>query len=122
MRTKYGEFSEYHTSLDDLNFITPEGLLGGLNMYLNVVEILEKNEYWKINTLCEPHLSKRGLYPTIGNETVPLLSQYRDMWNILSYLDGKHDLKEISDLCKVDFYQVLEIIKKLSEANLIIKI
>ena len=122
MRTKYGEFPEYHTSLDDLNFISPEGLLGGLKMYLKVVEILEHNRYWKINTLCEPQLSKRGLYHTIGNAVSPSTSHYRDIWNILSHLDGNHDLKEISDKCNIEFSQVLNLITILSNANLIKKI
>ncbi len=122
MRTKYGEYPEYHTSLDNLNFISPEGLLGGLKMYLKVVEILEHNSYWKTKTLCEPQLSKRGLYHTIGNAVFPSTPHYRDIWNILSYLDGNHDLNEISDKCNIEFSQVLNLITILSNKNLIEKI
>ena len=42
MRTKYGEYKEYHTSKDDLNFISEKGLLGSLNLLFNVYLIIEK--------------------------------------------------------------------------------
>jgi len=66
MRTKYGAYEEYHTSLDDLvNVVTPDGLQGGYNITKLAIETLENNKYPKINVLCEPQLGKRGMYPII---------------------------------------------------------
>ena len=43
MRTKYGMYDEYHTSLDDLdNVVTPEGLEGGYWSIRRSIEGLEK--------------------------------------------------------------------------------
>ena len=42
-RSKFGEYSEYHTSLDNLDFISPEGLQGSYNILEKVIEAHELN-------------------------------------------------------------------------------
>jgi aminopeptidase-like protein len=51
MRSKYGAYPEYHTSLDDLNFVTPSGLEGGYRIHQDAIEILEKNAIVKYTVL-----------------------------------------------------------------------
>lgn len=68
MRSKYGTYPEYHTSLDNLGFVTDEGLNQSLELYKNVIGIIEKNATYKTTCLCEPQLGKRGLYPTISTK------------------------------------------------------
>src|SRR5208282_4581737 len=85
MRTKYGEFPEYHTSLDDLNFVTASGLAGGFLVYRRILECLESNCYPKATVLCEPQLGKRGLYPTLSNKNSA--TEVRAMINLLAYSD-----------------------------------
>lgn len=66
-KDKYYEYDYYHTSLDDLDFISAENLVETLKLYLLVIGNLEMNAtYRSLNPFCEPMLSKRGLYPTIG--------------------------------------------------------
>lgn len=95
MRSKYGTYPEYHTSLDDLSLITPAGLAGSLEAYQECVEVLEANPRYRATILGEPHLSSRNLYPdlsikgNIGGATSLLL-------NCLTYADGEHDLAEIA--------------------------
>ena len=55
MRSKFGEYPEYHTSLDDLiNVVTPSGLEGGYLALKFALELIEKNEKLKVRVLCEP--------------------------------------------------------------------
>ena len=43
MRSKYGEYKEYHTSKDNLEFVSEQGLQGGLAYAISVINRLEKN-------------------------------------------------------------------------------
>ena len=68
MKTKYHEFPEYHTSADNLNFISEKGLIDSLNIYIKCINLFEINHFYISNTLCEPQLGKYGLYNNIGGE------------------------------------------------------
>ncbi|MBF0249337.1 MAG: DUF4910 domain-containing protein [Alphaproteobacteria bacterium] len=66
-KDKYYDYAYYHTSLDDPDFVTGENLLSTLKMYIDAIEILERNRVFKTTMpYCEPQLGKRGLYPQIG--------------------------------------------------------
>ena len=122
MRSKYGEYAEYHTSLDNLEFISREGLVGSLKMMQNVISIVESNSVYKPTIKCEPQLSKRGLYPalSIKNKKSQVLDLKNQM-NVLSYVDGKIDLIEIVEKSKVHWEEVILIVKNLEENDLINK-
>ena len=85
-KSKYYEYDYYHTSKDNLEFIKSESLIKVLDMYISIIEDIEKNEKFpdenisnlKKNTskkqvlslmpYCEPMFSKRNLYPTSGGK------------------------------------------------------
>jgi aminopeptidase-like protein len=119
MRSKYGEYAEYHTSLDNLDFVSPDGLAGGLKMLTMAVDILETNDHWKINVLGEPQLGKRGLYPNTSTKTSG--SQVRNQMNVISFLDGSFDLLTIANKCQLPYQEVREIVEKLRIAGLVEK-
>ena len=82
------EYPEYHTSLDTLGgVVTPAGLKGGYDIVAKVVEVLENNQYPKVQVLYEPNLGKRGLYPTLSTRESG--SSVRLMMDFISYSDGK---------------------------------
>lgn len=111
MRSKYGEYPEYHTSLDDLNAVSPAGLEGGFIALRRAIEILERNVYPKTTVLCEPQLGKRGLYPTLSTKTSG--AQVRAMMNLISCCDGSLSLLEIANLIKEPFWELAVLVDKL---------
>lgn len=116
-RTKYGQYPEYHTSLDDLTVISPSGLYGGYDKLRKAIELLEYNSYYKVNVLCEPQLGKRGLYPTISTKTSGAI--VRDMMNFIAYADGNNDLIDIANIIDVQAEELFDIVDKMKKANLI---
>ena len=113
-RTKYAEFKEYHTSLDNLNFISPQGLAGALNACFELVRNLEINKTFKCCCVCEPNLGKRGLYPTLS-----LLNQPPQITSFLAFCDGKNDVIYIASRLGVKAYELENSIEALLKHKLI---
>lgn len=111
MRSKYAEYPEYHTSMDDLNLVSPKGLEGSYSALRKAIEIIERNSYLKSTVFCEPQLGKRGLYPTLS--TKESNDQVKTMMNLISYCDGTRTLLEISNLIEEPFWEVNIIVERL---------
>jgi aminopeptidase-like protein len=117
LRSKFGRYPEYHTSLDNLELITPLGLAGALKAYQLCLECLENNATLLSAVLCEPQLGKRGLYPSISNRDAGAI--VADMMDLIAYSDGDHDLLAIADLIGVPMWDLLEIAGKLKAAGVL---
>ncbi|MFA5074971.1 MAG: DUF4910 domain-containing protein [Candidatus Babeliales bacterium] len=103
MKTMYGNFDEYHTSADDLNFVQPEYLQDSFDKYLKIVSVIENNKFYlNLNPKCEPQLGKRGLYSMLGSQKYSNLNIEAILW-VLNFSDGKHSLLDISFLSGFDF-------------------
>ena len=117
MRSKYGEFPEYHTSLDNLNLITPSGLRGGFKALKKAIDVIEKNVRLITTVIGEPNLGKRGLYPTLSKNK--LAKDIKIMKNLLSYCDGQRSLLEIAILLNEPFWVLEPIVSILRDNNLL---
>jgi aminopeptidase-like protein len=117
-RTKYGKYPEYHTSLDNLEeVVTPKGLEGGYWAIRKAIEAIERNKYYKVTVLCEPMMSKRGLYPTLSTK-----SENKDvsiMMDLLSLCDGQTSILEVADRLNVPIWELYGLLDKLKGQNLI---
>ena len=118
MRSKYGEYPEYHTSLDDLSLISPRGLQVSFDIIKCAIECVEQNRLLKTSVLCEPQLGKRGLYPTVS--TRDSHSKVRDMMNLIAYCDGNTDLIDISEKIQTPLWTLIPIIMQLMDHQLLI--
>ena len=117
MRSKYGTYPEYHTSLDNLEFVSPEGLAGSYDTLKECLLLIEANRKYKIKCLGEPQLGKRGLYPTISTKSSP--HEVRSIMNFIAYADGKNNLLDISNKINVPVWELYPIVEKLMKANLL---
>ena len=111
MRSKYGAYPEYHTSLDDLSLISPAGLSGGISAIAKAILAIETNGRYRATVLGEPQLGRRGLYPTLGTRDGNLV--VRKLMGVLAYSDGKHDLLAIADLMGVPVWELSEVAQQL---------
>lgn len=117
-RSKYGEYPEYHTSLDQLGtVVTVEGLQGSYDFYSAVIRRLEDQRFPKINVFGEPQLGKRDLYPTTSMKGV--YDEIRGLVDVISFMDGHHSLQEIAAKTNLDTEQVSEIVGKLEMKGLV---
>lgn len=116
MRSKYGEYPEYHTSLDDLELVTPAGLEGGLAALRQCITLLEANRNWRVTVLGEPQLGKRGLYPSIS--VVGGAHPVQVMMDLITFADGSNDVIAIADRIGVPAWELLPLCERLSSHGL----
>ena len=118
MRTKYGQYPEYHTSLDNLeNVVTPKGLDGGYWAIRKAIEAIERNKKYKTTVLCEPQMSKRGLYTTLSTKDAN--KEVELMMNFISICDGQASLLEIAESLNLPIWELYELVDKLESHSLI---
>lgn len=119
MRTPYFEFPEYHTSLDDLELVTPQALADSLRMYHRVLETLEAARTYRVTVAeGEPQLGSRGLYATTGGAKVNEQAK-RDMMFLLNYCDGSADLLAAADRVKRPVWELEATVSLLREHDLL---
>jgi aminopeptidase-like protein len=117
MRSKYGEYPEYHTSLDDLTLVTPAGLEGGFTALQKAIEVIEFNCKPQVTVLGEPQLGRRGLYPTLSTKTSS--RSVSAMMDLIAYSDGVNSLLEIAEIIGAPMWELVPIFQKLSEHGLL---
>ncbi len=114
--TKYSEYKEYHTSKDDLDFISAKGLMGGLKAMQEIILNLEINATYENTTIGEPNLGKRGLYHTLSTANdIPLAC------NFIAYCDGQNDIINIANILNIQAYEFKELLGQILEYKLLSK-
>jgi aminopeptidase-like protein len=119
MRTKYGEYPEYHTSLDKIGkVVTKKGLNGSLTLVKKIIEEIEKQNFPVATNFCEPFLTKKNMYPTIS-KSGSVNNKIRKLLDFLSFCDGKNSVLQIQYFTKLNTSDVREIMRELTNKKLI---
>jgi aminopeptidase-like protein len=112
-KDKYYDYDYYHTSQDDLKFISAENIASCLGLYMRTLEKLDKNiTYINCSPNCEVMLSRRGLYQKTGGGQVPIFGARNEqdliLW-LLFHADGRKSLWDISKLLKTPIDELYDL-------------
>ncbi|MFL2600602.1 MAG: DUF4910 domain-containing protein [Flavobacteriaceae bacterium] len=139
-KSKYYEYEEYHTSDDNLSFISSKNILFTLKAYIKWIENIESYCFPKrIMKSCEFQLGKRNLYPKVGGsinqkahsenrdgfglrkfDELNITGKHLEAFNWLMHLsDGNHSNFEISKISKIEIEIINESIEIFKTKKLI---
>ena len=122
MRTMYGKYKEYHTSLDSKEIISFEAMKESLETYYNVIKTIDENKVYKSSVeYGTPQLSKSPipLYPNTmsSNKYNPHSSELRMLLEMINLSDGDHDLLTIAEKRNFKMLDMVGIRDRLVEAG-----
>jgi aminopeptidase-like protein len=102
MRGQHGKFPEYHTSADDLGFVSPDRLEESLALLRLALGMLNDNRrYRNTKPYGEPQLGRRGVYRALGGGDIAE-AQLALFW-VLALSDGSRDLLQIAERAALPF-------------------
>lgn len=119
-RTPHGEYPEYHTSADNLDFVKPAALEDSFQAILAILDIVEQDRHCR--SLCpkgEPQLGKRGLYRQVAGEAEVQPDELALLW-VLAYADGGHSLLDIAEKASLPFSRVRDAADQLQRHGLLV--
>jgi aminopeptidase-like protein len=120
MRSPNGTFPEYHTSADNLNFVSVDALAESVAVILDVVNLVEADvTYVRRDGRGEPYLGRYGLYQALtGREAVGDTTQLALQW-VLNLADGRHTLLDMVECSGLPYSQLMAAARAACEVDLI---
>lgn len=118
-RTPYARYPEYHTSADNLDFVSAEAMADTLDACWEVLTLLEADRrYLNLSPKGEPQLGRRGLYGAIGGRSDAEERQMAMLW-VLNQSDGGSSLLDVAERSGLPFTLIAETAATLREAGLL---
>ena len=118
-RTPFGQYPQYHTSADNLDFITSSSMEESYEVYIEILTMLDQNRvYVNTNPKCEPQLGKRGLYSLKGGNNDAKAFQMALLWT-LNLSSGEYSLLDIAQRSNTPFAVIREAASRLEESGLL---
>jgi aminopeptidase-like protein len=118
MRTPHNTYPQYHTSADNLQFLSAPALGETVEFLRLIVEALEADHrYRNLSPKGEPQLGKRGLYPSVGGP--PAQAEQMAMLWVLNGSDGSHSLLDIAERSGLPITALHAAAERLSRTDLL---
>ena len=142
-KSKYYEYDQYHTSADNLDYISSQALCETLDVYKEWIQLIETYCFPKRTEMCcEYQLGNRNLYPSIGgtlnqsahdenvrgshrrtfnfNEKIDVMGSHLNAFNWLMHLaDGSMSNFEISEISGLNITIINEAIGAMYQKDLL---
>ena len=142
-KSKYYEYDQYHTSADNLEYITPNALCETLAVHKEWIKLIETYCFpLRKEMFCEYQLGKLDLYPVIGgaghqtaheenkvkskdrkfnlNNKVTIKQAHLDAFNWLMHLaDGSNSNFQIAEISSLDISIINEAIYMMYQKDLL---
>jgi aminopeptidase-like protein len=97
-RTPNGEFVEYHTSADNLDYVSAAALGGSWLACLKIFEAVEADvRYVNLSPKGEPQLGRRGLYRATGGYYSSVPDRQMALFWVLNQSDGSTSILDIAE-------------------------
>ena len=117
-RSREGEYAEYHSSADGIDFVRPEALEHALASVVELVRVVDENRHFvNLAPEGEPQLGRRGLYPTFGGPAAKQ-EQLAMLW-VLNQSDGQHSLLDIAERSGLPFGLLRDVADRLLDSDLL---
>jgi len=119
MRGRHGRFPEYHTSADNLAFVSAGQLEDSLDACLAILTALDQDRaYRNLAPFGEPQLGRRGIYRAIGGSADPGELATTMLW-VLALSDGRQSLLDIAERAQSPFDLVYRAARILEDSALL---
>jgi aminopeptidase-like protein len=117
-RTPHGEYPEYHTSADNLEFVSQEHLADTLATVLEVIDLLESDlRFVNLSPMGEPQLGRRGLISSLGGEKAK--AEHLALLWVLNLCDGGSSVLDIAERSGLSFDCIRQAIMRLTACGLL---
>jgi aminopeptidase-like protein len=119
----YYSYPEYHSSGDDLSFVSGADIVKSLGLYLALVEEFESETFVRCEPRGEPMLRKHDLYDVFGGSLLPssnLTSLDLVLW-VLFLTDGDNSVRDIAEKLRLNETQVAKVCTELASRGLLRK-
>ena len=118
-RSTHGEYPEYHTSGDNLDFVSEASISEATDVAERILRSADADRtYVSTSPFGEPQLGRRGLYRSVGGEPRPPEFEMALLW-VLNSSNGRSGLLDIVQRSGLPFDVVLDAAEALRGVGLL---
>ena len=119
MRSKYHEYPEYHTSLDDLKFVSPQSLFDTYDFYCKLIDFLDLEGNYFSNSIGEPFLNAFFERTKVGGRFAGYAPDFAALVNqFISHSDGS-SLHEIANILGISIEIAIDLARSALKLELV---